>query len=162
MSHETVVKSNEHYTPSYVFEALDTSFDLDVACPIDMQHITVPTTRYFNKYHDGLRTGWIGFVWMNPPFGNQKNKYEWIYKFVRHGNGVALMPDRTSAPWWQYFANNVDAILFVKGKIKFVQPNGEIAKSPTTGTTLFAIGSKGIKALENAEKNGLGKMYRSK
>ena len=96
---------------------------------------------------------------MNPPFGNQKEKYKWIQKFIDHKNGIALMPDRTSAPWWQYFAKNVDAILFVDGKIKFIKPDGSKGESPGNGTTLFAIGKKGIEALKNAETNGLGIYY---
>ena len=161
MSHEAPVKSNEWYTPKYIFEALDVKFNLDVASPKDRTYCHVPATRFFDSDQDGLNTAWLGFVWMNPPFGYQKIKYQWIHKFLSHGNGVALMPDRTSAPWWQYFAKSCDAILFVDGKIKFIKPDGTLGESPGNGTTLFAVGSKAIEALENAEKNGLGKMYRS-
>ncbi len=110
---------------------------------------------------NSLEKDWFGFVWMNPPFGNQRIKLQWINMFINHGNGIALFPDRTSAPWWQYFSKNCDAVLFVGGKIKFIKPDGSKGESPGNGTTLFAIGSKGIKALKNAEKNGLDKMYHS-
>lgn len=162
MSYETAVKSNEWYTPQYIFDALGVMFDLDVASPVDRSFCSVPSTRFFTPDQDGLNTGWIGFVWMNPPFGNQKQKFLWIDKFISHGHGIALMPDRTSAPWWQHFARHAHAILFVDGKIKFIRPDGSKGESPGNGTTLFAIGQKGIEALEKAELNGLGKMYRSR
>lgn len=157
MSHERKGKSNEWYTPLYVFEALNVSFDLDVASPEIKIHSCVPANYFYSS--DGLGKQWKGFVWMNPPFGNQKNKYLWINRFINHGNGIALMPDRSSAPWWQYLAENTDAILAVKGRIKFIDNNGDKGESPSNGTTLFAIGKKSVKALRNAEENGLGKYY---
>lgn len=33
MSHEAAGKSDEWYTPKYIFDALNTWFDLDVAAP---------------------------------------------------------------------------------------------------------------------------------
>ena len=157
MSHETQVKSNEWYTPEYIFKAIDTTFDLDVASPIKRDYCFVPTQNFITQ--NSLDQNWIGFVWMNPPFVNQKTKYLWIEKFINHKNGIALMPDRTSAPWWQYFAKNADAILFVDGKIKFIKPDGSKGESPGNGTTLFAIGAKGIQCLKTAEINGLGIFY---
>lgn len=159
MSHEAPVKSNEWYTPEYIFEALGVEFNLDVASPKDRTHCSVPARRFYDKDVDGLATGWFGFVWMNPPFGHQKTKETWIRKFLSHGNGIALMPDRTSAPWWQHFSQHSDSVLFVKGKIKFIRPDGTLGESPGNGTTLFAVGSKGNEALRNAAKNGLGKYY---
>lgn len=159
MSHETIVKSNEWYTPKYVFDAMEIIFDLDVASPIDQTFINVPCGAFIDD--NSLSKEWFGTVWMNPPFGNQKDKFLWIQKFISHGNGIALMPDRTSAPWWQFFAKNVDAILFIDGKIKFIKPDGSKGESPGNGTTLFAIGKKGIKGLKNAERNGLGIYYKT-
>ncbi len=157
MSHETAVKSNEWYTPQYIFDALQTYFHMDVACPEDRTYCSVPADIFITE--DSLELNWKKFIWMNPPFGNQNQKFKWIQKFIDHGNGIALMPDRTSAPWWQYFANNCDAVLFVNGKIKFIKPDGTKGESPGNGTTLFAIGSKGVEVLKNAEKNSLGKLY---
>lgn len=158
--HENIGQSNEWYTPKYLFDAMNVQFDIDVCSPIDISLIHTPANQFICK--DSLNTGWNGgssknFVWMNPPFGGRNGLVPWIERFVRNGNGVALVPDRTSAPWWQYFASNADACLFVSGKIKFIRPDGTLGKSPSTGTTLFAIGLKGVNALLLAESNGLGK-----
>ena len=156
MSHEAAGKSNEWYTPKYIFDALGCEFDLDVAHPFGIK-TNVPTKRWIHS--DSLDCPWNGFVWMNPPFGNMKSKYQWINKFIDHGNGIALMPDRTSAPWWQHFANSSDCVLFVSGKIKFIDQNGKRGESPSNGTTLFGIGARADQALRNAADKGLGKFY---
>jgi hypothetical protein len=77
-------------------------------------------------------------------------------KFFAHGNGIALLPDRTSAPWFQEFARKADALLFVSPKIKFEREDGTIGESPGTGTTLFASGTRASSALMRADKAGLG------
>ncbi len=154
-THETKGKSDEWYTPKYIFDAMDVMFDLDVAHPkIETQ---VPAGCVITE--KSLETEWFGFVWMNPPWCSTKDKRKWIDKFIEHGNGVALMPDSTSADWWQYLADNCDAVLFTNGRVKFIKPNGTTGDNPANGTTLFAIGKKAVEALRNAEKNGLGKLY---
>lgn len=98
------------------------------------------------------------FVFMNPPFGGRMGLVPWLQKFMDHGDGVALTPDRTACPWWQDFAPQADRILFVRGKIKFFRPDGTQGRQPGMGTTLLAKGPRGIEALENAAAAGLGLM----
>jgi len=150
--HESKGKSDEWYTPKYIFDALEVEFDLDVAHPTSRTF--VPSSRIITS--DSLRKKWDGFIWMNPPFGNQKEKLKWIEKFINHSNGIALFPDRTSASWYQYLVSKSDAILIVDKKIKFIKPDGTSGDQPANGTTLFANGEAAVKALLNAQKNGLG------
>ena len=96
-SYENYGESDEWYTPKYIFDELDVNFDLDVAAPFSGPRY-VPCKKWF--YENSLELEWSGFVWMNPPFGHQKDKILWLEKFFNHGNGIALLPDRTSAPWW--------------------------------------------------------------
>lgn len=146
--------SDEWYTPKYVFDAMGVEFDTDVAAPLEWHKLHAPA-KYF-LIANSLEVNWPGFVWMNPPFGGRNGLVPWLDKFFEHGNGVALTPDRTSAPWWQDAARKADAVLFVNGKIKFERPDGTIGKSPGTGTTLFASGVRGVRALVRAENAGLG------
>jgi hypothetical protein len=129
------------------------SFDLDVAAP-DGGPLHVPADKWLS--HSSLETPWHGFVWMNPPFGARNGLTPWLTKFYAHGNGVALVPDRTSAPWWQEMAFVADALLFVNGKVKFIRPDLSTGDSPSTGTVLVAAGNKGVEALLNAERAELG------
>ena len=157
-SWEAVGATDEWYTQRYVFEALGVEFDLDVAAPYGgPRH--VPCAQWFHDF--GLERDWSGFVWMNPPFGGRNALAPWLDKFFEHGNGIALTPDRTSAPWWQDAAEKCDAMLLTRGKVKFERPDGSIGKSPGSGVTLWAAGlTLACDALERAEKAGLGSMWR--
>lgn len=146
-------KSDDWYTPAWIFEKLGVRFDLDVAAPVEGPRY-VPADSWLHE--NGLETPWHGFVWMNPPFGHQSAKTRWLNKFVGHGNGIALMPDRTSAPWWQAAAPAMDALLFVTPKIKFERPDGSIGEWPGTGTTLMAKGQRGVEALKRGAENDMG------
>ncbi len=154
--HEQIGQSDECYTPKYIFDALGVSFDLDVAHPKDSLTL-VPTDRFITE--DSLNKDWKGFIWCNPPFGGRNGLIPWIDKFCIHGNGIILTPDRTSAPWCQTLFKQTDGVLFIDGKVKFIKPDGTRGNSPSTGTCLFAIGSKGVDALRSAQKKGLGKFY---
>ena len=144
---EQAGQSDEWYTPAYIFEALAVSFDLDVAAPKwGPRH--VPCKGWISQ--EALRCVWSGFIWMNPPFGGRNGLEPWLDRFFEHGNGIALTPDRTSAPWWQDAALRADAILFPRGKVKFERPDGSIGRSPGSGVTLWASGPKGTQALHRA------------
>lgn len=146
--------TDEWYTPPHVFEALGCTFDMDVATPLDRRFVSVPARGWI--FQDSLRQEWRGFVWMNPPFGKRNGIEPWLQKFFDHGNGVALTPDRTSAPWWQEYAPRADSILFVAPKLKFIGVDGKSGDSPAQGTCLMAAGERAIDALNLAQSRGLG------
>ena len=155
MAHwENTGKSDEWYTPKYVFEALGCRFDVDVCSPTDISKIFTPATEFITV--NSLTKTWNGYVWMNPPFGGRNGLVPWLNKIHDHGNGIALTPDRSSAPWWQQAASECDALLMVANKIKFIKPDGSTGGSPATGTTLFAYGHKAVEAIKNAHNKGLG------
>jgi len=154
-AYEAPGESDDWYTPAYLFDALGEQFDLDVAAPPCGPRY-VPAGNWL--FSDGLGAQWYGFVWMNPPFGHQSTKRKWLTRFFDHGDGIALLPDRTSAPWWQEFAPLASSILFVSPKIKFERPDGSLGEQPGTGTTLLAAGQRGRAALLRAK--ALGRAFR--
>lgn len=160
MSHESSGKSDEWYTPKYIFDALESKFDLDVASPKDRTHTNVPASNFITG--ESLKIKYDGFIWMNPPFGGRNGIMPWAEKFIKHSDGIILTPDRTSTEWWQYLARHTDAVLFIQGKVKFIRDDGTIGAQPSNGTTLFGMGEKGIKALEKAQENKLGIVYKNK
>lgn len=131
-------KSDEWYTPKYIFDAMGVKFDLDVAHPKGGP--VTPSTNQLS--HNSLEKPWTGLVWMNPPFGGRNSLVPWIEKFFSHGSGVALTPDRTSAPWYQVCLSSCDGFLLINGKVKFIRPDGTEGRSPSCGTTLWASGEK--------------------
>jgi len=154
---QSVGRTDEWYTPESVFEAMCTHFDMDVASPGQGVTPWIPADTFITE--DSLSCDWEGFVWMNAPFGGRNGLVPWLDKFFAHGNGVALTPDRTSAPWWQDYAPRADAILFVRKKLKFIGPDGQPGGSPAQGTTLMASGACGVNALQNAARAGLGLLF---
>ncbi|HMW46213.1 MAG TPA: DNA N-6-adenine-methyltransferase [Solirubrobacterales bacterium] len=152
---EAVGQSDEWYTPPEVFEALGCRFDLDVAAPAEAEKTFVPADLFC--YIDGLNADWHGFVWMNPPFGGRNEIGPWLAKFFDHGNGIALTPDRTSAPWFQDAWSRAELVLFTR-KLAFVRPDGSRGESPANGTALWAVGEKGQAALVRAASKGFGRL----
>ena len=145
--------SDEWYTPKYIFDALECRFDMDVAAPLDRAHCHVPADHFITE--NSLNAEWNGFVWMNPPFGGRNGIAPWLDKMAAHGNGIALTPDRTSAPWWQKAAKQADAVLFIAGKVKFIKPDGSTGDMPSTGTTLFGYGMRGRILLRLSKSLGI-------
>lgn len=138
--------SDDWQTPAYIFTALDCEFDLDVAAPI-RGPLHVPAKRWLSER--SLESEWSGFVWMNPPFGGRGDKDKWLQKFFQHGRGIALTPDRTSAPWFREAWTKASLVVFIP-KVKFIKPCGEVGKQPGTGTALWASGVEALHILERA------------
>lgn len=144
--------SDEWYTPRHVFDALGVTFDLDPAnAAVGGAH--VPCRESYGD--EGLQKPWRGFVWLNPPFGGRNGIDPWLTKFFDHGNGIALSPDRTSAPWFWRAWKRADAVLFTR-KIRFLRPDGSEGRSPSNGTALWAAGEVAVSALRRAARDGFG------
>jgi hypothetical protein len=149
---QAIGRSDEWFTPRYIFEALGEEFDVDVAAaPSGCGY--VPAKAFIRDL--ALLSRWHGFVWMNPPFGGVNNVVEWIERFLLHRNGIALLPDQTSARWFQRLAKRSDGILFVSPRVRFEKPDGTLGDSPANGTALFALGERGAAALLRARRLGI-------
>lgn len=159
--------TDEYFTPPEVFMALDCGkFKMDVAAPMDPASAFVDAEIYLHAA--GLEVDWIGFIWCNPPYGKKGSKLPWVEKTIRHGDGLLLMPDRTSADWWQVAARKCADFLTAYNKIKFKGPYGAIPigkkgkpiDAPGTGNTIFAFGERAVEAVRKAEENNFGMTHR--
>lgn len=114
-------KSNEWYTPQYLFDELNEKyqFTLDPCA----SHENAKCDKYFTIEDDGLTKDWSkDIVFMNPPYG--RNIKHWIKKAyeesVKGATVVCLIPARTDTTYWHdYIFNNAYNIKFLKGRIKF-------------------------------------------
>lgn len=157
--HEQAVgATDEWYTPPHVFRALGCIFDMDVAHPGMGRAEWIPARERVTR--DSLAKTWAGFIWMNPPFGARNGIVPWLDKFTAHGDGICLVPDRTSAPWWQAWAPKMGLILFAAPKLKFIGADGEPGPSPAQGTCLGGIGERAQAPLRRAAACGLGVLMR--
>lgn len=143
--------SIEYYTPRHIMDKLG-EFDLDPCTPVNRLWDTAK--HHFNINDDGLKQDWFGRVWLNPPYG--RGMFEtWMHKMAVHGNGIALIPARTGTKGFHKEVFSVaDSILFLEGRISFIQPDGTplkgndhdsclIAYSPADTRVLFQSGLKG-------------------
>lgn len=150
-------KSVDWYTPAWIFEALALQFDLDPCHPAN-RIPWIPTTQTYSLPQDGLSLPWKGRVWLNPPYG--KNTSDWLAKMHNHRNGVALVFARTDCAWAHDYVFKADAILFLKGRIKFVDGLGVTGGSGAgCGSMLVAWGDACVAALRGMADKGkfLGK-----
>ena len=141
------------YTPPYIFDALACEFDLDPASPGPSVVPWIPARQHYT--FGGLERPWRGFVWLNPPYGRHI-LMPWLEKFVQHGNGIALVPERTSTRWWQEVASRSDLLLFLNQKIPFISSTRDDTTACAIGSTLIAIGERGTRGLITASRNELG------
>lgn len=141
--------SVEWYTPPWVFEKLGIEFDMDV-CTVKGGMPHIPAKNVLSKEDNGLTTKWEGSVWCNPPYGKETSA--WLDKFAKHGNGISLVFARTDTKWFHDIISKVDAVLFVKGRIQFIDGNGATNKSGSTcGSMLLAFGKDNVESLKNIE-----------
>lgn len=143
--------SDEWFTPPEYFDRLGLVFDLDPCSP--GAHHWVPARKVYTKEDDGLSQNWQGLVFMNPPFGGRNGHVPWLIKFLRHGNGIAIVRAYTSSAWFHDHAVKADTKLFPRSKTKFVRPDGSIGKAPGHGVVLLGMGSVADDALR---RSGLG------
>jgi len=151
--HENNVgESDEWYTPLELLGALAETYDLDPCSP--GEHHWVPAAKVYTKQDNGLELPWEGFVFMNPPFGKRHGHVPWLKKFLeRKGGGIAIVRAYTSSDWFHEWAVKADAMLFPKGKTKFIRPDGSIGRSPGHGIVLLGMGERAKRAMKNS---GLG------
>lgn len=153
-SHETNGQTDEWYTPAWIFEALGVKFDLD---PCAAQDDQAPAARWASHRifgGGGMEAEWYGTVWLNPPFGGRNGIRPWLHKLADHGSGIALVPNRTGTDWWQDFASVADGVLFIRGKVKFLRPDGSEGGSPGYGNVLMAYGAAMRDALIDSRIRG--------
>jgi hypothetical protein len=129
-------------TPNYITDALG-KIDLD-PCAGEFTKIGI-VNWWIGRGEDGLLNPWHGFVFCNPPFSQKKI---WIEKMIEHNNGVLLLPERGSAPWFGPLAKSCGHYFVMGKKINF---NGG-SSSNNLGSVLFLFGSE---SLDRIKKCGL-------
>ena len=127
-------------TPKYIIDALG-SFDLD---PCAGAFTDIGIKNISDQLGGcGLSEKWEGCVYVNPPF-SQKEK--WIQKMIDHGNGILLLPERGSAPWFGPLAKSCGCYFVMGKKINFIGGSS----SNNVGSVLFPFGNEAIEKIKNS------------
>jgi hypothetical protein len=78
-----------------------------------------------------------------------------LEKMHKHRNGVALVFARTDCGWFHDSVAKADAILFLRGRVKFVDGLGVTGGSGAgSGSMLIAWGADNVTALESMKDVG--------
>lgn len=129
-------------TPEWVYKALG-RIDLD---PCAGKDTAIGSVNYsIENGRDGLKLDWFGFVYCNPPFSQ---KQLWSEKMIDHGNGLLILPERGSAPWFGPLAMAAGTYFVMGQKINFIGG----PSSNNLGSVLFCFGDE---AIERIIKSGL-------
>ena len=140
----------EWLTPPELVKQLG-DFDLDPCSPIDAPFYHA--TNHYTIIDDGLSKEWKGRVYLNPPYG--RGMELWLEKLKYHGNGIALIFARTETKcFFEHIWHDADAILFVKGRIKFYHVSGVQGGTPGAPSVFIAYGKENAIALQNSGIEG--------
>ena len=149
--HEPCVgRSDDWWTPPFIFEALGLVFDLD-PCSAGVGLGFVPARKIYTEADDGLAQPWHGLVFMNPPFGGRNGHVPWLIKFLDHANGIAIVRAYTSSGWWHaHVVPRAELLLLPRGKTQFIRPDGSVGKAPGHGIALIGMGETACTALRRS------------
>lgn len=119
-------------TPLWIYKELGV-IDLDPCAGVETN---IGTTNYvIEDGFNGLDLTWLGFVYCNPPFSQ---KEQWIKKMIKHGNGILILPERGSSPWFGALAKASGAYWVMGKKIDFIGGSS----SNNVGSALFLFGDE--------------------
>lgn len=141
---------DEWLTPPTIVNALG-EFDLDPCSPINRPWNTAK--QHFTIEDDGLSKDWHGRVWCNPPYGSQTGI--WLNKCSEYGNAIALIFARTETKmFFDSVWDKADALLFIKGRLKFFHVTGEVGDSAGAPSVLIAYGKNNVEFLKSSGIEG--------
>ena len=141
---------NEWYTPAeYIEAARDVmgGIDLDPAsCEIAQR--TVKATKYFTEDDDGLTKNWRGKVWLNPPYSHPANIADFVAKLIaehvarRVIEAIMLTHNNTDTAWCQSALRAAQVFCLTRGRIRFIDPDGNHGEAPPNGQCFFYFGNR--------------------
>lgn len=144
-AHDRTTGKEDWLTPPEILHALG-DFDLDPCAPEprpwDM------AKKHYTLADNGLLRPWHGRVWLNPPYGNETEK--WMRRLAQHPDGgLALIFARTETktfhPWvWQH----ATAMLWLKGRLSFYTKEGKRGGPAGAPSVLVAYGQENADCLK--------------
>lgn len=135
-------------TPAWILEVARKvmgGIDLDPASSHHANRYHVYAKTYYDKHIDGLSQPWRGKVWLNPPYARGIIN-QFVDKLILHWQAgditqaVVITNNATETTWGQALAEHCTAFCLLRGRVKYLKPNGESANSPLQGQVLWYFG----------------------
>lgn len=153
---------NEWYTPTEYVEAARAAMgeiDCDPASS-KLANRTVKAELYYTAEENGLASEWHGRVWMNPPYAQPLCQQFCSllvakYQAKEIEQACVLVNNSTETNWFQEMLSACTAICLVKGRVKFLDTNGNPG-APLQGQAVLYFGKRQATFQKNFE--GFGKV----
>jgi len=141
---------NEWYTPAYILDVARNvmgGIDTDPASSPKANE-TVQATTFYTAEDDGLTKPWAGRVFLNPPYaqpliGQFIDALASRAKRAEFDEAVILVNNATDTAWGQTLLELSSAVCFLKGRVRFLDPEGNPSGAPLQGQMLIYIGCHG-------------------
>lgn len=129
---QSITKRDNWATPKTVFDEICLKYEVSPQLDVAAENGNQKCPRFYTKKDDSLTQEFTEDFWCNPPYSE-------ITKFVSHCysqhlknniTGVMLTFNKTDTKWWHQYVEEKAEIHFIKGRIKFVDPNtNQISKN---------------------------------
>ena len=137
---------NEWYTPDFILDAAREvlgGIDFDPASSA-IANERVRADKFFTAEDDALSQEWpVGRIWMNPPYARDLVE-PFFAKFLKTcaagATGIALTNNGTETGWFQDAASAASAVCFPKGRVRYLNAEGEQSGAPLQGQAIFYLG----------------------
>lgn len=139
-------EKNQWRTPPALYAALDREFAFTTDAAATAENALAP--EFWTAETNGLQQSWQARrVFVNPPYGRGYAGWQnWVEKACAASVSgcplaVLLIPADTSTQVWHHcilpFARE---IRFVRGRVRFLRPNGQPADMPTFASAVVVFG----------------------
>jgi site-specific DNA-methyltransferase (adenine-specific) len=124
-------KTDNWQTPKELYDSLNKEFNFDCdPCPIN----------YTNNSPDGLLIEWGKSTFCNPPYSKTKLFIKKAYEEWKKGKNIVLLINAiTDTIAFHKYIYNQAEIRFIKGRIKFINPEKPELKTPNVRPSMIVI-----------------------
>jgi phage N-6-adenine-methyltransferase len=125
-------------TPHEFFDRLnrDYKFTLD-ACA---EAWNAKCNRFYTAEDDGLEQPWESWTWCNPPYSDILSWYRKAYEEMLLGNSSVLLTfARTDTRAFHRFASKSTKIVFIEGRLRFLDPATRSPKAPAPSPSMLVV-----------------------
>lgn len=151
---------NEWYTPTELIElarATMGTIDLDPATSLKANK-TVKAEQIFTEQDNGLEYEWGGNVWLNPPYAQpliSEFSDKLISELPNINQACVLVNNATETNWFQNMLVKSSAVCFLKGRVKFIDLDGNPSGAPLQGQAILYFGDNLKGFFENFSAVGI-------
>ena len=132
IQHLQIINENDEWgTPTLQLKKAMMDFDILPFLDVCATETNRKFTSFFSKESDGLSQNWNHDFFMNPPYSQIVSWMDKAYEQHKKHNvdALILVYAKTDTRWWHKYVEGIAEVHFIKGRLKFVKPDGTISKN---------------------------------